>query len=55
MIYLIIVILNVVDSKNLDEVFTFNHIALIHSMPLLFKASIILMRADHYFIHYYIR
>ena len=43
-------------SRNLDEVFTYNHMALISLRSLSHvKASMVLTRADHLFIHNYIR
>ena len=45
-----------IPSRNLDEVFTYNHLALMslrsHSH---INASMILMRADYLFIHNYVR
>ena len=45
-----------IPSNNLDEVFTYNHMALMSLRSRSHvKASMVLMRADHLFIHNYIR
>ena len=45
-----------ITSRNLDEVFTYNHMALMSLRSLTHvKASIVLMRADYLVIHNYIR
>ena len=45
-----------IPSRNLDEVFTYNHIWLISLRSRSHvKASMVLTRADHLFIHNYIR
>ena len=42
--------------RNLDEVFTYNHMALLSLRSRSHvKASVVLTRADHLFIHNYIR
>ena len=55
-IYIVIVIVIIIwwspfiPSRNLDEVFTYNHIRSRSHV----KASMVLKRADHLFIHIYI-
>ena len=45
-----------IPSRNLDEVFTYNNMALISLQSRSHnKASMVLTRADHLFIHTYIR
>ena len=45
-----------IPSRNLDEVFTYNHIALMSLQSLSHVyASMVLTMADHLFIHNYIR
>ena len=45
-----------ITSRKLDEVFTYNHMALMSLRSLTHvKASIVLMRADYLVIHNYIR
>ena len=45
-----------IPSRNLDEVFTYNHMALMSLRSLSqVKASMVLTRADQLFIHNYIR
>ena len=46
----------IIPSRNLNEVFTYNHMALISLRSRYHvKASIVLTRPDHLFIYYYIR
>ena len=45
-----------IPSRNLDEVFNYNHMDLMSLRSRSHvKASMVLTRADHLFIHYYIR
>ena len=60
-IYIVIVIFiwwsPFIPSRNLDEVFTYNHYMALMSLRSRshVKASMVLTRADHLFIHNYIR